>query len=527
MLVAATNNYGMRVIYNLVCNLKLINKEWFLVLLVFFVGCLVRLVPELFAYPSPIGYDVINYYIPVTTNFANHWTQISSEFPLYASFLHVIRIATGLTPYSTVVISAVIIFGVFAVSVFLIARKLLKADIRCAFFVTVFVIFQMAVLRTTWDLHRDVFALSMMLFVFVLIYRSDKNETKSLDWKFILLALILCVLIVSSARIVGSLFVMTLIIYSFIVKTKAVILCTIVALSFFTIELFMNQNITSDVIHENIQKTGNGSSVQSIFYNPKNLLYLFVVVVGLLVPTGIVGFIQLKNNILLKIPLLISAAGSFSWIVFPFDDSLVADRWIGLLGIFLSIFAGYGLYQLALRLNIRRTATRVSTSATNTPARSSPASIMLSYFILGIFIIMGILYEIMPNAHEPFILWYGMARSNIEHFVPPSMQFNSLQLSDNYKMTSAISWINKNTQPNAIIIGEKHWRGFMELYLQDHRTFRFSDDLPALTSGLIKQGLDEPMYLIHYSDNKTRNTNVYSNILFSIDKISQSPHRIR
>src|SRR5439155_3592296 len=206
-------------------------------------------------------------------------------------------------------------------------------------------------------------ALSMMLFVFVLIYRSDKKETKNLDWKFILLALILCVLIVSSARIVGSLFVMSLIIYSFIMKTKAVILCTIVALSFFTIELFMNQNITSNIIHENIQKTGNGSSVQSIFYNPKNLLYLFVVVDGLLVPTGIIGFKQMKNNTLLKIPLLISAAASFSWIVFPFEESLVADRWIALLGIFLSIFAAYGLYQIDLRIKIRRPAKGVSTSA--------------------------------------------------------------------------------------------------------------------------------------------------------------------
>ena len=517
----------MRVVYNLVGNLKFVNTEWFLALLVFFISCVVRLVPELLAYPSPIGYDVINYYIPVTTNFASHWTQISSEFPLYVSFLHVIQIVTGLTPYSIVVIFAIIIFGVFTVSVFLIGRKLLKADIRCAFFVTVFVIFQMAVLRTTWDLHRDVFALTMMLFVFVLIYRSDKKETKNLDWKFILLALILCVLIVSSARIVGSLFVMSLIIYSFIMKTKAVILCTIVALSFFTIELFMNQNIASNIIHENIQKTGNGSSVHSIFYNPKNLLYLFVVVDGLLVPTGIVGFNQLKNNTLLKIPLLISAAASFSWIVFPFDESLVADRWIALLGVFLSIFAAYGLYQLVLRIKIRRPANGVSTSATNNPALTSPAITMISYFILGIFIIIGILYEIMPTAHEPFILWYGMARSNIEHFVPPTMQFNSLQLSDNYKMISAISWINKNTQPNAIIVGEKHWRGFMELYLQDHRTFRFSDDLPTLTSGLIKQRLNAPMYLIQYSDNGTKNTNVYSNILFSIHKISQSPHRIR
>ena len=510
----------MRGIFNLVCNLNFINKEWFLTLLVFFIGCVVRLVPELFAYPSPIGYDVINYYIPVTTNFTIHWTQISSEFPFYVSFLHVIQIATGLTPYSTVVIFATVIFGVFTVSIFLVARKLLKVDIRYAFFVTVFVIFQMAVLRTTWDLHRDVLALTMMFFVFVIIYReSERKRSKNLNWKFILLALILCVLIVSTARIVGSLFVVSLIIYSSLVKTRAVILCTIVAFSFFTIELFMNQNITSNIIHENIQKAGNGSSVHSTFYNPKNLLYLFVVVDGLLVPTGIIGFKQLKNGTLLKIPVLITAAACFSWIVFPFDELLVADRWIGLLGIFLSIFAAFGLYQIILRMKIRRPANRVSTSSNSTSTLSNPASTILTSFILGIFVIMGILYEIMPNAHEPFTLWYGMARSSIEHFVPPSMQFNSLQLSDTYKMMSAISWINKNTQPNAIIIGEKDWRGFMELYLQDHRTFRFSDDLPTLTTGLIKHGLNAPIYIIHYPDNRSKNTHVYSNILFSIDKI--------
>jgi hypothetical protein len=487
--------------------LNITNKEWFLPLLVFFMGCVVRLVPELFAYPYPIGYDVINYYIPVTTNFADHWTQISSEFPLYVSFLHLTQIATGLTPHSTVVIFATMMFGFFAVSVFLIARKLLKVDSRYAFFVTVFVIFQMAVLRTTWDLHRDVFALTMMLFVFVLIYReSEKNEPKNLEWKFILI-LILCVLTVSTARIVGSLFVVSLIIYSCIFKTKAVILCTIFALSFFTIELFMNHNITSNIIHGTIQKTGNRSSVPSTFYNPKNLLYLFVVVDGLLIPTGIIGFVKLKNGVLLKVPLLITAAASFSWIVFPFHDSLVADRWIILLGIILSIFSAYGVYQLVLSIKIR-------------PHRvSNPASTILPFSILGMFIIMGILYEIMPNAHEPFMLWYGVAGSYTEHFVPPSMQFNSLELSDNYKIISAISWINKNTQPNAIIIGEKHWRGFMELYLHDHRTFRFSDDLPALASGLIKHGVDGPVYIIHYSDIRNKNTNIYSNSLFSINKI--------
>ncbi len=470
-------------------------------------GCVVRLVPELFAYPYPIGYDVMNYYIPVTTNFADHWAQISLEFPLYVSFLHLTQIATGLTPHTTVVIFATVTFGFFAVSVFLIARKLLKVDSRYAFFVTVFVVFQISVLRTTWDLHRDVFALTLMLFVFVLIYReSEKNEPKNLDWKFIL-TLILCVLSVSTARIVGSLFIVSLIIYSCIFKTKAVILCTILAISFFTIELFMNHNITSNIIHDTLSKTGNDSSVHSNFYNPKNLLYLFVVVDGLLVPTGIIGFVKLKNGILLKIPLLITTAASFSWIVFPFHDSLVADRWIILLGIVLSIFSAYGIYQLVRSIKIK-------------PHRlSNLVSTILPFSMLGMFVMMGILYEILPNAREPFMLWYGVARSYTEHFVPPSMQFNSLELSDNNKIISAISWINKNTQPNAIIIGEKHWRGFMELYLHDHRTFRFSDDLPALAIGLIKHRVDGPMYLIQYSDTTSNNSNIYPNNLFSINKI--------
>ena len=475
--------------------------------MVFFMGCVVRLVPELFAYPYPIGYDVINYYIPVTTHFADRWAQISSEFPLYVSFLHLTQIATGLTPHTTVIIFATVTFGFFAVSVFLIARKLLKLDSKYAFFVTTFVIFQIAVLRTTWDLHRDVFALTMMLFAFVLIYReSEKNEPKNLDWKFIL-TLILCVLTVSTARVVGSLFIAVLIIYSCIFKTKAVILCTILALSFFTIELFMNHNITSNIIHDALSKTGNGSSAHSNFYNPKNLLYLFVVVDGLLVPTGIIGFVKLKNGILLKIPLLITAAASFSWIVVPFHDSLLADRWIILLGIVLSIFSAYGIYQLVLTIKKRP------------HSLSNLASTILPFSILGMFIMMGILYEILPNAREPFMLWYGVARSYTEHFVPPSMQFNSLELSDNNKIISAISWINKNTQPNAIIIGEKHWRGFMELYLHDHRTFRFSDDLPALASGLIKHRVDGPVYLIQYSDTRNNNSNIYSNKLFSINKI--------
>src|SRR5207249_10176805 len=114
-------------------------------------------------------------------------------------------------PYSTVVTLATITFGGFSISIFLIARRLFKVDIGYAVFVTVFVIFQLAVLRTTWDLHRDVFALTITFFAILLIHKdSESKKTMRLDWKVVLLTTILCVLIVSTDRMIGLLFIMTL-----------------------------------------------------------------------------------------------------------------------------------------------------------------------------------------------------------------------------------------------------------------------------------------------------------------------------
>lgn len=494
--------------------MRLEYREWILVLLLFLTGCLVRLIPELTAYPYPIGYDVINYYIPVVTDFASHWTEISSELPLYVSILHAIQIATGINPYSTVVILATITFGGFSISIFLISRKLFKVDIGYAVFVTVFVIFQLAVLRTTWDLHRDVLALTITFFTIVLIHKvSERKKTIRLEWKMILLATILCVIIASTDRMIGFLFIMTLIIYSSITRTKTVILITVVVLTFFTIEV-LSTNIASNLIRESVGQPANISSGSSTLYNPTNLIVLFAVLDGILVPTAIIGLRLLKNAILLKIPLLVTGFASFSWIVFPFRESLVADRWIILFGVFLSLFAAYGIFRLIKMLRIRK----ISYSRSMRPTSTS-LFVILPSCILGTFILTGVLYEILPSSLESSILWHGIARNYIESFVPSSMQFNSLPISDNHKMIDAISWINKNTQSNAIIIGEKHWRGFMELYLQGHRTYLFSDSLESLANGLMRQGLKTHVYMIHYSGFRDKNTTIYSNILFSIEKV--------
>jgi len=490
--------------------LSSVNKDRYIIVLVFLIGCVVRLLPELFAYPYPIGYDVVNYYIPITTNYANHWPQISSEFPFYVSILHAVHVSTGLNAYTVVVGFAIGIFGFFTVSIFLIARKMLKVDIKFALFITTFVIFQVAVLRTTWDLHRDVLAISIMLCVFILI-RDGRRE--GWDWKFVFLLLFMCALIVTTARIVGSVFVISLMIYSAIRKTRVVILCAIIASSLFAIELYISQNISG------IKTFGtlgvNNPQVDLSSYNPKNLTYLFIVVDGLLIPTGIVGFKRLANGTLLKIPLLVSAIASFSWIVLPFDASLLADRWIILLGVFLSIFSAYGLCELVFKVKIRSVYQIHNFSC----YAARPFSIILISIILGIFVLMGITYEIAPNA-SPYTLWYGLGQSYVGSFVPSSMQFSSVHASDTKELITAIAWINKNTPQNSVIIGEKHWRGFMELYLKDHRTFHFSEDITSLGNQIVRLEPNVPLYFIHYSGDLSKSPNVYSNGLFSVGRIN-------
>jgi hypothetical protein len=99
---------------------------------------------------------------------------------------------------------------------------------------------------------------------------------------------------------------------------------------------------------------------------------------------------------------------------------------------------------------------------------------------------------------SPFIL-YGIVQNYIRYFAPATMQFNSVDIRDNDNLLSAISYINKNTESNAIIVGEPHWRGFMELYLKDDRIYHFSNDPLALATTLEQQDL--PAYFIKVEGN--------------------------
>lgn len=436
-------------------------------ILVVFILCIaLRAAPELMAYPYPIGYDVINYYIPTVTNFEDKWDIVSKQFPLYVTFLYIVSITTGLPAYSVIVAVIIAMTGIFGISIFYLGRTLLKLGISHSAFIAIFAILQLAVLRTTWDFHRDIFALTTMIFVFSLLSR------KNAGWKPLALILGLTALTVAADRMVGALFSVSVAVYAIVTRRRDIALTGILAIAMFYALAVPTQSapdiktITSTEIPQNNKELKE-------FYNPIDLLLFFILVNGLLLATAAIGFLNMKNT-LLKIPLLVCLMGSFSWLAFPENRYLLADRWIILAGIFLSVFAGYGT--LHLIRNLRRRFT-------------------IAGCILGAFAVLGVSFAVIP--HHSATALYGIVGLHAENLPPLTMQFNSIDVEDNDELLSAIAWINKNTEQDSVIVGQNHWRGFMELYLENERTYHFSEDPQTTAEALSKRG--QQVYLIEFN----------------------------
>jgi hypothetical protein len=303
---------------------------------------------------------------------------------------------------------------------------------------------------------------------------------------------------------IGALLVGSFLIYGFVVRSKYISLLSLIIVGFFAAAIGSDYgsigqpfNVSSEYSETNLL------SQNSEPYSPKSLLMLFLVVnCPLLVPAGF-GLIY-SDNRLLKTAVAISAIGSFSWVIFPDMRAIAADRWIFVLGIFLSIFAGYGIVRYA---------------QTKTHPRFRRRLLCL---ILGSSIILGLTYETMPYHIASFS--EKMLGQSIEPFGPATMQFNSIAVKDTGELLKTINWINENVPKDAIIMGEKHWRGWMEIKLQEDRSFLYYSN----TSGIIQFWQNcrlENCYFLARSSQSLENVSgittrqVYHNNLFTIYEI--------
>ena len=422
-----------------------INKYSYLI--VFSVALVLTLIPEILAYPYPIGYDVINYYLPILKNFDDYSATISNQFPLYISLLHTISSTMNVDPRIVITSAVVLLYGLFSLVILSIANKLLHLDNLQSVFLSIFVIFQFSVLRTSWDLHKDLFAITL---AFLCLYYIEKSQNYR---KMLAVIIPLGILIVLADRMIGFLFSISLIISSIMKRDRilgSIAIFIIIVFGFFLITNF-------DPISTNLQLAGNKYKINEI-YNPVNLIVLFLVMNAILLPAGVVGLLESKSTMnIFKIPFFISLVASFSWIVFPNTSAFLPDRWITIFSIFLSLFSGYGFVLL-----IEKGYFAISNKKLN------------NYLVVLIpFIFVGSAFAMSPN--NSYLNIYGIFHPYISQYGPLTMQYNSISLPESGSLLSAIEWINNHTQEGSVIMGSKHLRGWMELELKG-RTFLFADN---------------------------------------------------
>jgi hypothetical protein len=433
---------------------RVAKSRWSAIGLIVAIAISLRVTPELVAFPHAVGYDTINYYIPVLTNLEQHWQSISDDFPLFILILYAVKAVTGLSAHTVVTGSAVALFGVFAVAVFSISRTLLKLAQWQSIVVTIFVVVQLAVLRTAWDLHRDLFSLSILLFIFSLLGSKERFRGT------LALLVVLCCLTVALDRMVGLLLLISLVTGAIFTRNKRMTFLAAVSGGLFVILLVASSAGTL----ESPETASTSANSDPPMPSGLDYLVLFAVLNGSIAIPAILGVLR-TNQLLLKVPLIVSGLGSFSWMVLSEPAMLVPERWVIMFGVFASLFAGYFILKIV-----------------QSHKRRNPiiASVLVTFGAIGI------MYAVLPY-DQPLPL-LAFTKYYIEQFMPVTMQFNALDVRDNERLLAAIKEINRNTEDDAIIVGAKHWRGFMNLYLEDGRVYKFSENPVNLAAAHARLG---------------------------------------
>src|SRR4030042_5172348 len=151
-------------------------------------GFFIRLIPELLAFPFPIGFDTIHLAVVMESGVIwSHWSAFfTSSWLLYAFIVPLYSLLQG-DPFLLLKVVASLLFGLNVAGVYWFARRMLGWGFRMGVLAGGFFALQLASLRISWDLLRNTLGLGLLLFTLPLINRLDSKRVFAC---FVLLSLL-------------------------------------------------------------------------------------------------------------------------------------------------------------------------------------------------------------------------------------------------------------------------------------------------------------------------------------------------
>jgi len=141
------------------------------------IGFFVRLIPELLAFPLPIGFDTIHYAAAMENGvILAHWSKFFTYSWLLYAFIVPLYNLLQVDPFLLLKVIAPLLFGLNVAGVYWFSRKMLGWNLRMGMLTGIFFALQLASLRISWDLLRNTLGLGLLLFA--LSYVKEVNSKR-------------------------------------------------------------------------------------------------------------------------------------------------------------------------------------------------------------------------------------------------------------------------------------------------------------------------------------------------------------
>jgi hypothetical protein len=477
------------------------------ILLSFILGFIIRLVPEILSYPYPVGFDTVYYAARIKSGVV--WNSSTSVFSmwLYEGILISIDRIVQMDPFLLLKLVAPLLFGLNACGIYFFSRKALNWRIKTALIAASFFAFQLASLRLSWDLHRNLLGSAILLFALPLTSGIQKNRNY---WILLGLSMLLVlshalVFVMFLAAVLAMFFSDWLRRHRFLrsLKLLAVVSPSLVVLLLgflvFRPAGYFPENVleSGDIVHQSpagfsflVSYVSVSDSVQnypSYLILVLHVFSLFSILYLWWLPLVFVGFF--RNGTLDACTLLL-LFGSFDALITPFFALDFWNRWMFMLVYPFTFYATRGVEKLLLSGG----QSVVSDFSYLNRIKITKRRVIAVFSVAVVF---GVAFLTVP----PFSDRFGVfSIPTTSPYLPPTALYNSIPLRDVRPTIEVFEWLNENMNANSSVLMHHAFLWWADLYLdKNHTAVHFVRDVEKALAVTSMQGYDR-IYMIWWNE---------------------------
>ena len=475
-------------------------SDWKMLVACLSIGFFIRLVPELLAYPLPIGFDTI-YYANVMKDgvIIPHWTAFFTSSWLLNAFTVPSYGVTLIDPFLLLKVVAPLLFGLNVAGIYWFSRKALGWSSAMGLFAGVFFALQLASLRISWDLLRNTLGLGVLLFAFAYV----KNVGSKRGFALFVSLSLLSVFAHEYAAVTLLFVVLGLLVWKFAKgqfdrNGKFLVLGVIPALSVFAVGMYLRFFPIRYEVSSNVIQVGDavGAKVGGLFFlvdylkvqssvDSYSSYFSLAMNVGLLFAVLFVPYLYLVfrgffRNEVLSLWSGLLLIGAFGCLVLPFSAIEYWHRWMFMLAYPLTFFAASGFRRLVGKVQAKEIWRVRLFSSTKAVA------MLLFTFVLGIGYLATPVIMVFVDSSVPAI-----SGTSAYFCVAPTVPYKDVN-----GVVEAVEWLNSNMDENSCVILQHAFLEWGRLHLDEsHKIVYFENSPDSCVAKATENGFSQIFFV--------------------------------